>query len=121
MSRWPGQPIRRYPASEIGGILWDIQRDDWAALLDQLGAQAAGLQREYFLFAAPVIGTIEVQVADNGNVLEFFESAVVDPPDGDWTYSESRNSITFLEYMPGAGSKVMIDYELASAIVTEGG
>jgi hypothetical protein len=106
-------------ANEIGGIVWDIERDDWAALLDQLGAQAAGLKREYYLSQLPVPDTITVKVHEtNGATLEFFEASG-DPLEGDWTYDEVRNSITFLEYVPGAGARVVIDYTVASAILEQ--
>lgn len=101
---------------DIGGILWDITSDDWAGLLDQLGAQAAGLKREYFLSEIPVPETVEVGILTaSGGTLEF-ERAEGDPPVGDWTYSTTRNSITFLEFTPEALSQVVISYTIASAV-----
>jgi hypothetical protein len=100
---------------EVGGIVWDITGDDWAGLLDQLGAQAAGLKREYFLSQLPVPSTIEVEVEQvNGALIEFAETV-------DWTYDGNRNSITFLEYVPESLSKVMITYTVASSVVEAGG
>ncbi len=93
---------------EIGGIVWDITNDDWGTVLDQLGVQASGLKREYFLTALPVPGTIDVEVHDKGNVFKFNEAS-------DWTYDDARNSITFLEYVPDALSEVIIDYTLLAA------
>lgn len=101
--------------SEVGGIVWDITTDDWASLLDQLGAQAAGLKREYFLSDIPVPDTVTVEVVTAiGSNIEFAEAAG-DPPVGDWTYSQSRNSITFLEFTPEALSQILITYEVASS------
>lgn len=106
---------------EIGGIKWDIAHEDWAALLDQLGAQASGLRREYFLSQIPVEGTIAVEVEEvNGALLTFNEDG--DGCDseyilGDWAYNHSRNSITFCEYIPGPLSTVMLTYTVASSVV----
>jgi len=107
-------------SAEIGGIVWDIARDDWADLLDQLGAQAAGLKREYFLSQLPVPDTIVVQVEDPTGVLFEFNEAVGDPPEGDYTYDPARNSITFLTFVPGSLSKVIITYTILSSINTNG-
>lgn len=103
-------------SAEIGGIIWDISNTDWDEVLDRLGVQASGLRREYFLSRLPVEGTIEVEVHDpSGTVLPMVE-AEGDPVVGDWTYTRSRNSITFLEYMPEPLARVVIRYTvLASA------
>jgi hypothetical protein len=103
---------------EIGGIVWDIARDDWADLLDQLGAQAAGLKREYFLSQLPVPETVEVRVEDPTGVTFYFAEAIGDPPIGDYTYDPSRNSITFLEFVPESLSKVIISYTILSSLNT---
>lgn len=113
----------------IGGIIWDIDSGDWELVLDQLGVQAAGLKREYFLSHLPVAGTIQVSVddAETGANLKFDEG-YLDPvtgeltdttgdgyPDGDWTYNPDRNSITFVQFIPTALSTVIIDYTLLSS------
>jgi hypothetical protein len=117
----PDQGTAYVHASEqIGGIIWDITRDDWAALLDQLGAQAAGLKREYFLSQVPVEKSIVVQVQDQGGALMEFDRAIGRPPVGDWTYSSARNSITFLEYVPPSLATVLISYTVASSVVDGG-
>lgn len=107
-------------SEDIGGIIWDITRDDWADLLDQLGAQAAGLKREYFLSQVPVPSTIVVQVEDVGGALLTFDRAEGNPPVGDWTYDSSRNSITFLSYVPESLSTVLVTYTIASSVVDGG-
>jgi hypothetical protein len=113
---------------QIGGIVWDVQDDDWPLVLDGLGVQAAGLKREYFLSHLPVPETIEVSVEDVGGAILKFDEAILDPitgevtdttgdglPDGEWTYEPSRNSISFLNYIPNALSTVIIDYTLLAS------
>jgi hypothetical protein len=110
--------------SEIGGIKWDITNEDWAKLLDLLGAQAAGLRREYFLSQIPVPGTLEVSVEEAGGALLTFvedeDGCDTELVFGDWAYSEARNSITFCEYVPGPLSTIIMTYTVASSVV-EGG
>ncbi len=107
--------------TQIGGISWDINTDDWSAVLERLGIQASGLKREYFLSQRPVIETIVVQVEDvSGAMLPPFDVAELDDlgnvVTGDYTYDPIRNSITFLEYVPNALSTVLISYTLESAL-----
>ncbi len=108
-------PSQRYLSAvrEIGGLEWDITRDDWALILDKLGAQAAGLSREYYLSQIPVVETIEVQVKEANGAVRTFERAEGDPPVGDWEYIEARNAISFFDYVPEAGAVVTVDYTLA--------
>lgn len=91
----------------VGGINWSICNDDWATVLEQLGLQAAGLKREYFLSQLPVPGTIDVAVSDGGTVYSFEEEI-------DWVYNQVRNSIIFNEYIPGALAEVHVTYDLLS-------
>jgi len=120
--------------SRIGGINWDIESGDWEQVLDQLGVQAAGLKREYFLSHLPVGDTIQVSVDDaaNGANLKFIEGVLDENgnltdtdgdglPNCDWTYDPSRNSITFASYIPTSLSTVVIDYTvLASQQIAQG-
>ncbi len=92
----------------VGGINWDVKSNDWDRVLEQLGMQAAGLSREFFLTELPVIGTIEVHVNDGGVDYAFEE-------DVDWTYSASRNSVLFTEYVPDPLSQVSITYQVLAA------
>jgi hypothetical protein len=94
--------------ADIGGITWDIENEDWVEVLDQLGVQASGLKREYFLSQLPVDGTITVSVEDKGNTFNFFENE-------DWLYDEARNSITFIEYVPDALAEVYIRYTILAS------
>jgi hypothetical protein len=94
----------------IGGILHDVHQDNWVDVLEQLGVQAAGLRREYFLSHRPVVDTIEVKVVTpDGDTIPF------DP--NEWEYSASRNSITFDDYLPDPMSEVFIDYTVLSSLV----
>ncbi len=100
----------------IGGVKWSVCDHDWVQVLELLGLQSVGLKREYFLSERPVGGTVEVAVVDAaGTEFEFTE---VDPVagTGDWTYSEPRNSVTFLDFVPQEGASVRITYDVLSAI-----
>ena len=104
----PGVEYIRYTEA-IGGTYWPICDDDWAAVLDLLGLQASGMVREFFLSSLPVPGTIEVYVTDEtGTVLAFVEG-------DDWVYSDARNSITFVSFVPTALSEVEVTYEQLAA------
>ncbi len=92
----------------VGGIEWSICNDDWATVLDMLGMFALGLRTEFFLSDYPVEDTIEVWVVESekaGGGTVYFERWE------DWIYSPTRNSITFLEYVPDSLTQVFIDYE----------
>lgn len=98
---------------DVGGIEWSLDQQNWPAVLDLLGLQAAGLRREYYLSQLPVPGTIEVSV-ENAVGAEFvFEETT------DWTYDQTRNSISFVEYIPEATSTVSIAYIVLSSQVEE--
>ncbi len=93
----------------IGGVIWDLQEDNWPALLDQLGLQASGFKREYFLSALPVPGSVTVEVEIPSGAIQKFDEGE------EWEYDEIRNSITFLEFVPEELSKVRISYTLLAA------
>ncbi len=82
-------------------------------MLKQLGIQASGLRREYFLSALPVPGTIQVWV-EEGPVTFTFE------PEVDWVYNPQRNSIIFNDYVPDALSEVFVAYDLLSTAEEDG-
>lgn len=92
----------------VGGIEWSICDTDWSDLLAELGLQAAGLKREFFLSLVPVEDTIEVSVTETDT------DEVTFTPE-EWTYSPTRNSITFTEYLPDPLSVVHISYEVLSS------
>lgn len=102
----------------VGGIKWSICKEDWAPVLEELGLQAAGLRREFFLSQIPVRqpNSVQVLVKDAGIVYNFHEAFDQDPEPADsWTFDEKRNSIRFVEYIPNPGAEVMIDYKVLAA------
>lgn len=107
-----GTDYLEYTAA-IGGSQQDITTTDWVSVLEDLGVQAAGLNREYFLSRLPVESTIEVSVTLSTGV-----TTLTFTPD-QYTYSAGRNSITFLEYVPAPLSTVKIKYTLLSSVVNE--
>jgi len=102
-----GEPGDEYieTTQEVGGILWPLSNENWADVLEQLGMQAAGLKREFFLSQLPVPGTITVKIKEDGSTIELFEGP-------DWTYNQPRNSISLVEYVPTPLAEVILDYEL---------
>ncbi|MBT3218902.1 MAG: hypothetical protein HN348_07400 [Proteobacteria bacterium] len=99
----------------VGGIKWSICSEDWDQILDELGMQAAGLKREFFLTERPIVDTIEVWVIEDGTTLTFeMDDGVVDPKRA-FTYDAVRNSISFVNYVPDELAEVFIEYEILSA------
>lgn len=99
----------------IGGVEWDICQGNWPDALEELGMQAAGLRREFFLTEVPVEDTLEVWVTYDGSRRDFSEGS-------DWTYNRVRNSILFLEYVPPSFANVHINYtSLAGSQVADEG
>lgn len=92
----------------IGGVEWSICTDDWAPALDQLGMEAAGLRREFFLTDLPVVSSIRVWV-------QVGDQTVDDLVRGeDYEYVEGRNSVRLMTYTPPELSEVFIEYALRS-------
>ena len=114
----PQQNGRDYVAitNAIGGIKWDIEDERWGRLLDSLGAQSAGLSSEYYLTEVPVSGTLVVGVedGDTGNYVEF-NPVPFDSEEVGYLYSQTRNSVLFVNYLPAARSVITLTYELASS------
>lgn len=117
----------------VGGIHESICANDWAPVLEQLGLQAAGLKREYFLSEIPVDGTIEVWVVDSDFRYEGADmtdaeegTSLVDACNPDLTcafgfeYSKTKNSITMLDWVPNPLAKIHVKYELLSGQVGGG-
>jgi hypothetical protein len=109
----------------VGGIHESICVDDWVPVLEDLGLQAAGLRREYFLSELPVPGTLEVWVVDESYVYDGVDQALLAdgssiashcPSQGCFTYeySEARNSILMEEYVPSPLAEINIRYDLLS-------
>ncbi len=96
-------------ANQLDGIIWPICQEDYSGVLDELGLRAAGLKREFFLSLVPVEASLAVTVEDSEGVVTPY---VVDT---DWTYSRTRNSITFSEFTPLPLNVVEITYEVLAA------
>jgi hypothetical protein len=95
----------------VGGISWSICNSDWAVVLDELGMQAAGLKREFFLSELPVVASLEVWVEDEGITYVFDRGACEDC----YEYSRSRNSIRFNTYVPEPLAEIYIEYDVLAA------
>lgn len=109
----------------VGGIKESICIDDWVPVLEQLGIQAAGLKREFFLSEVPVEGTIEVWVEDGDYVYYGVdEDLIVDGATmGDlcesdlcftFQYQPTRNSIEMNNFIPNPMATINIRYDLLS-------
>lgn len=92
----------------IGGVEAGIHDDDWSGVLEALGMQAAGLRQEYFLSRLPAPETLSVVVEEAEGVRLVFDPA-------DWRYDEGRNSVTFLEYVPGSLATVELTYTVRAS------
>lgn len=118
-------------ARKVGGVLWDIRAADWGPALDELGVRATGRKTEYFLSRLPVEDTVEVVVNQPDSkgiiVLEPERAFLVDgaPVDADggpaepgsWYYTETRNSIRFVEFVPATEAQIVITYDARSSSV----
>jgi hypothetical protein len=95
--------------NQLGGLVWPICDEDYSSVLEELGLLAAGLKREFYLSLVPVEETIRVSVTEpDGSPVEYAAGT-------DWTYSRSRNSITFSELTPVPLSVVDIQYEVLAS------
>lgn len=95
--------------NQLGGIIWPICDGDYSPVLEELGLRAAGLKQEFFLSLVPVEATITVSVAGTDGSTTAYEAGT------DWTYSRTRNSVTFTEYTPLPLSVVQIEYEVLAS------
>lgn len=91
----------------VGGIEWSICDPAWDTVLEELGTQAAGLKREFFLSQVPVEKSLVVWVEDDEARTDYLA-------DADWTYDRARNSIRFSAFVPDPLSEIFIEYELLS-------
>lgn len=107
-------------ANQLDGIIWPICTEDWSTVLEELGLRAAGLKQEFFLSLVPVEESIAVSVTDSDGVATPYVAET------DWTYSRTRNSISFAEFTPLPLNVVDIRYEVLASkqeieeAVTEG-
>jgi hypothetical protein len=75
-------------------------------------ADASGLKREFYLSQLPVPSNIEVTDEEDGAIYAFVEG-------DEWTYSATRNSVIFEEYVPTALSTVDITYTALASLQGE--
>lgn len=92
---------------EIGGIIWPICSDDWGAALADLGFLGTGLADEFYLSRRPVPSTIAVTVTAGADARVFTAA--------EFAYDPARNSITFVDFVPGPLDVVQITYEVAAS------
>ena len=93
----------------LDGIVWPICDEDYSSVLEELGLRAAGLKQEFFLSLVPVESSITVNVRGTDDALTPYAAET------DWTYSRTRNSITFSEFTPLPLSVVEIEYEILAS------
>lgn len=85
----------------VGGNFLSICSQDWATFLTELGLEAAGMKRTFYLRRIPKEDTIEVSV--DGSIAD----------ESTWSYDRTTNSITFpLEFIPPELTVVRVTYEL---------
>lgn len=106
----------------VGGIEESICRDDWAPVLEQLGLQAAGLKREYFLANVPYVPSLEVWVEQKMDQEKFtYPGSLVGVDCSSescftYEYNPTRNSIVMLDFVPEPLAKVHIKYTLMADV-----
>lgn len=101
----------------VGGIEESICRADWAPVLEQLGLQAAGLKREYFLANVPYVPSLEVWVEQDKFT---YPGGLVGEDCLDcftYEYNPTRNSIVMLDFVPEPLAKVHIQYTLMADVL----
>jgi hypothetical protein len=84
-------------AVETGGILFSICEEDWSGLLAELGFEASGLRKEFYLSKIPVQDTISVTVDGVEETR--------------WTYISASNAIRFDDdAVPEEGAEIIVEY-----------
>jgi len=85
----------------VGGNFLSICSDDWATFLTELGLEAAGMKRTFYLRRIPKEDTLQVTI--DGTPAD----------ESTWSYDRTTNSITFpIEFIPPELSVVEVTYEL---------
>lgn len=120
----PGLSYLRY-AEASNGITYSICQPDWDPVLTGLALQTTGLKREFFLTQLPVtspelllrLQVRELPVDGAPPVTRDFDVCLageeLEDPECQVVYQASRNSVTFLEYLPVPLSEVLVTYHLA--------
>lgn len=112
-------------ANQTGGITFDIcaPTEQWPGFLDELGFQAAGLKREFFLSRLPVPSSIELSVTMYNSVsgqdetFEFHQDPSLNAAFR-FTYNGSRNSVTFDQFLPEPFAEITVFYDLLEATIS---
>lgn len=114
-----GTTYERY-AAWTDGIIGNICDPSWDAFLDQLGLLTAGLKTEFFLADLPQLDPWSIQVvvetltpAGDPVTLRFESCEETDtgvPATCEAVYRPRRNSVTFLDFVPGPFDEVFITY-----------
>jgi hypothetical protein len=107
-----GSPGTEYldVTAAVGGVEWPICSEDWVTVLDLLGFTAIGLTREFYLSRTPVPGTLSVSLEVGEVVQNNFVEGI------DWTYSETRNSLSFVEHLPDPLTTVVLRYQVLESL-----
>ena len=92
----------------VGGIDFPICNRDWSQVLEDLGVQAAGLKREFYLSEVPVDGTLSVWIQD-GDDKTPYDFGI------DYVYSRSRNSVVFIDFVPEPLTEIYVSYQPLAA------
>ena len=101
-------------ASEVGtnyialtnafpGTVSSVCSSRWDELMVKLGLETVGFRTEFFLSRVPKIGSIAVEVSEDG-VVQVFGST-------EWIYDAERNSVAFVDELPEPGVQIIIRYE----------
>lgn len=90
---------------EVDGNFFSICDPEWAPFLTELGLEAAGLKKTFYLRRVPKEGTLVVTLDG------------VEAPLDTWSYDRVTNSITFpVEYIPEELVVVEASYELTEDV-----
>ncbi len=93
-------------SATVGGIQWSICDNRWEDMLEELAMYSAGMKKEFYLSAPPVVETISVFSKEaDGTYLDWEK-------DVDYLYDATRNSIEFVDYMPPPYTQIVIDYDI---------
>lgn len=104
------------------GVTASICSSDWDEMLDELGLEAAGLSREFYLSKTPVVDTIEMGVYDenpdgSGQYDLLYEPTIGEAEYDMVEYNSATNSLRFkyLNFIPPAYTEVRVHYEVDSS------
>ena len=117
----------------VGGLFRSICEDEWAEMLEELGLQAAGLRREYFLSEVPVPGSLEVWVVDGDFTYDGIDVETFPATSNlqaecrkrdltncfPYSFDAAHNSINLSDWVPSPLAQINIRYELLSGLQGE--